>query len=139
MAKSTDNQKEERCIRSLKDPSSFYNATLKDFVTSASLFFFNALLFSTDFLMNDASTWLQNPSFQKAKAVVSSLKVVNDCAERGIALASSFNSSLTKSEEEKQYLLQIVAQHRKEFPDAKKSTVLNSLQIEHLKDSKSSD
>ena len=139
MAKSTDNQKEERCIRSLKDPSSFYNATLKDFVTSASLFFFNALLFSTDFLMNDASTWLQNPSFQKAKEVVSSLKVVNDCAERGIALASSFNSSLTKSEEEKQYLLQIVAQHRKEFPDAKKSTVLNSLQIEHLKDSKSSD
>jgi len=69
----------------------------------------------------------------------SSLKVVNDCDERGIALTSSFNSSLTKSEEAKQYLLQIVAQHRKEFPDAKKSTVLNSLQIEHLKDSKSSD
>src|ERR1043165_10289674 len=39
----------------------------------------------------DASTWQQTPSFQKATAVVSSLKVVNDCAERGIALASSFN------------------------------------------------
>src|SRR6218665_2950891 len=44
----------------------------------------------------------------------------------GIALASCFNSSLTISEEDKQYLLQIVERHRKEFPDANKSTVLKS-------------
>src|SRR6218665_65292 len=69
---------------------------------------------------------MQNPSFQKAETVVSSLKVVNDCAKWGIALASCFNSSLTISEEDKQYLLQIVERHRKEFPDANKSTVLKS-------------
>jgi hypothetical protein len=129
MEKSSDDQKEERCIRSTNDPSALHNVTLKDFVTSSSLLFFNALLLPTNFLMTDASTWQQTPSFQKATAVVSSLKVVNDCAERGIALASSFNSSLTKSEEEKQYLLQIVEQHRKEFPDAKKSTVLKRSQL----------
>jgi len=56
--------------------------------------------------------------------VVSSLKVVNDCAEWGIALASCFNSSLTISEEDKQYLLQIV--ERQKFTDANKSTVLKS-------------
>src|SRR6218665_445928 len=55
--------------------------------------------------------------------MVSSLKVVNDCVEWGIALASCFNSSLTISEEDKQYLLQIVERHRKEFPDSNKSTV----------------
>src|SRR6218665_756641 len=60
--------------------------------------------------------------FKKAESVVSSLKVVNDCAEWGIALASCFNSSLKISEEDKQYLLQIVERHRKEFPDANKST-----------------
>src|SRR5277367_5269363 len=139
MEKSTEDKKEEWCIRSSTDPSTFHNATLKDFVTSSSLFFFNALLFSTDFLVNDASTWLQNPSFQNVRKVVSSLTVINDCAERGIALASSFNSSLTKSEEEKQYLLQVVEQHRKEFPDTKKLTVLKSSQIEHFQDSGSSD
>lgn len=139
MEKSSDDQKEERCIRSTNDPSALHNVTLKDFVTSSSLLFFNALLLPTNFLMTDASTWQQTPSFQKATAVVSSLKVVNDCAERGIALASSFNSSLTKSEEEKQYLLQIVEQHRKEFPDAKKSTVLKRSQLEDLQDSESSD
>jgi len=58
--------------------------------------------------------------------VVSSLKRVNDCAERGIALESCFNSSPTISEEVKQYLLQIVERHRKEFPDANKSTLLKN-------------
>src|SRR5271170_346220 len=139
MEKSTEDKKEERCIRSSKDPSTFHNATLKDFVTSSSLFFFKALLLSTDFVVNDASTWLQNPSFQNARKVVSSLTVINDCAERGIELASSFNSSLTKSEQEKQCLLQVVGQHRKEFPDTKKLTVLKSFQIEHFQDSGSSD
>src|SRR5271170_3421204 len=139
MEKSTQDKKEERCIRSSKDSSTFHNTTLKDFVTSSSLFFFKALLFYTDFLVNDASTWLQNPSFQNARKVVSSLTVINDCAERGIELASSFNSSLTKSEQEKQCLLQVVGQHRKEFPDTKKLTVLKSFQIEHFQDSGSSD
>src|SRR5277367_1066112 len=120
MEKSTEDKKEERCIRSSKNPSTFHNVTLKDFVTSSSLYFVNALLFSTDFLVNDASTWPQNESFQNVRKVVSSLTVINDCAERRIALASSFNSSLTKSEEEKQYLLQVVEQHRKEFADTQK-------------------
>jgi hypothetical protein len=79
--------------------------------------------------MNDGSTWLQNPSFQKTKVVVSSLKVVHDCTDRGIALASSFNTSLTKSEEEKQNSLRVIEPHRKEFPDAKKLTVLKISQI----------
>jgi len=33
------------------------------------------------------------------------MKVVNDSAERAIALMQQYNSSLTKNEEQKQYLL----------------------------------
>jgi len=47
---------------------------------------------------------------------VKQLRVVNDCAERGIALISTYNAALTKDESQKQYLLQLVATHRKKFP-----------------------
>ncbi|KAK0064992.1 hypothetical protein Bpfe_005550 [Biomphalaria pfeifferi] len=46
-------------------------------------------------------------------------KVVQGTAERGIALATDFN----KSEDEKQYLYQVVESHRKQYPDAKKATL----------------
>lgn len=49
------------------------------------------------------------------------LKAVNDCAERAIALATTFNQSLTTDEKEKQFLLQVVEDHRKRFPDPKKA------------------
>ena len=32
-----------------------------------------------------------------------------------------FNSLLTKDEKQKQYLLQVVEEHRRKFPDARKS------------------
>lgn len=52
------------------------------------------------------------------------MKVVNDCAERGIALIQKFNSSITKNEKQKQYLLRLVDLHRKKFPIASKSNVM---------------
>jgi len=42
------------------------------------------------------------------------MKVVRDCAERGIALVEEYNSSLTKDEEQKQFLLRLVDLHRKQ-------------------------
>ena len=44
------------------------------------------------------------------------LKVVNDCAERGISFIEKYNSSLTKNEEQKQFLLQLFACTEKGFP-----------------------
>ncbi|KAK0041157.1 hypothetical protein Bpfe_029429 [Biomphalaria pfeifferi] len=57
--------------------------------------------------------WSQLEAYQHAKVVAHSLKVVNDSAERGIALATNFNKSLTKKENEMQYLYQVVESHRK--------------------------
>ena len=41
------------------------------------------------------------------------MKVVNDCSERGIALIQTFNTSITKNEEQFQYLLRLVQLHKK--------------------------
>jgi len=49
--------------------------------------------------------------------------VVNDTAERGVALMQSYNSILTKNEDHKQYLLQVMEQHRQKFPNATKATI----------------
>ena len=44
------------------------------------------------------------------------LKVVNDSAERCVALIEAYNCSLTRDEDQLQYLLQTVAAHRKSIP-----------------------
>jgi len=52
--------------------------------------------------------------------LVDALKVVNNAAERGIALATRFNSSLTKREDEKQLLYQMVEIHRQRLTQTTK-------------------
>ena len=50
------------------------------------------------------------------KLTVHELKVVNDAAERGVALIQAYSGSLTRDEEQLQYLLQVVAAHRQAVP-----------------------
>ncbi|XP_047123055.1 uncharacterized protein LOC124806322 [Hydra vulgaris] len=69
-------------------------------------------------------SWEESASFRKTKAVVASLKVINDTAERSIALMSSLNQSITKTESEMQKLLQVVEDNRKRIPDYRKSTLM---------------
>jgi len=58
---------------------------------------------------------------------VTGLKVVNDTAERGVKLIQDFNSCLTKDEEQRQYLLQVVSECRHIFPDSSKATASKSI------------
>ena len=51
------------------------------------------------------------------------LQVVNNHAERVIALIQQFNKVLTKNEEQLQFLLQVVAEHRRTIPDARKAVL----------------
>ena len=71
--------------------------------------------------------WKENEDFIEAKKIVRSLKVINDTAERGVQLITEFNNILTKNEEQKQFLLQVVREHRKLFSDNKKSTAITGL------------
>jgi hypothetical protein len=46
----------------------------------------------------DPATWEVSPKYQEMKAMVKALKVVNDVAERVIALMTNCNENLTKNE-----------------------------------------
>ena len=54
------------------------------------------------------SLWTTLPSYQQATRKVTSLAVVNDMAEREVALVKDFNRKLTASEDQLQCLLQVV-------------------------------
>lgn len=52
------------------------------------------------------------------------MRVVNDIAERGVALMEEYNKLHTNNEEQKQYLLLLVKDYRQKYPDSNKSTLL---------------
>jgi len=60
------------------------------------------------------------PEYQHGLNIVGNLHVVNDTAERAVSLIEDYNAILTKKETQKQYLLQIVKQHREHLPDCSK-------------------
>ncbi|KAG0725701.1 hypothetical protein GWK47_004588 [Chionoecetes opilio] len=75
-------------------------------------------------LEKSPETWETEATFLDMKRNVSQMKVVNDAAERGIALATSFNSIITKDEVQQQYLLKVVAKHRREQPSTSKAAYM---------------
>src|SRR5207244_9602851 len=77
--------------------------------------FFETTGIDCSFLDVAVEMWPDTPSFNSAAALVKNLSCCNDCAERGVALIQSFNDTITRDEEQKQYLLQVVEQHRKFF------------------------
>ena len=61
----------------------------------------------------DPNTWEEIAEFRDTKAIVKSVKVINDTAERSVALMSTFNESITKTKSEMQKLIQVVEDNRK--------------------------
>ena len=96
---------------------------LSDFVDTESLFMFDELGFSKEWLDKPVNTWKNYKSFQEMETWVKTLKVTNDAAERGIKLVSDYCNILTKDSEDLQNLLQVVTQHRQEYPDVNKETL----------------
>lgn len=82
------------------------------FVSSRTLIFFKRFEIDTYFLNTDPDVWCENQHYLKAKKIVDGLRVVNDTAERVVKLIQDFNSSLTKDEEQRQFLLQVVSECR---------------------------
>lgn len=103
---------------------SISNCELNDLVTNNTHKLFTALNIKTDFLTTHPSTWKNSMQFLDGYKKLKAVKVVNDAAERGIALMTSFNGTLTNQEEQQQYILQVIEKHRKDFPDSKKTTLL---------------
>jgi hypothetical protein len=95
---------------------------LADFVTINTRRFFQKLKLDQNFLNEDPSNWNDQAGYQSARSLVQSIQVINDSAERGVALIQEYNRLMTRDEDQLQFLMQVVADHRRLFPDSKKST-----------------
>ena len=92
---------------------------LEDFVTqnTRGLFVFDKLGIETEtaFLEHDPESWSSNDDFPKGMEIVKNIKVTND------HVVQEFNKHITHDEDQLQFLLQVVSEHRRQFPDSKKS------------------
>ena len=96
----------------------FKTLELEDFFTRNTFSFFEITGLNTIFLNEDPEIWENLEEFKSAKKMLDSIAVTNDCAERGVALIQNYTQKL-------QYLLQVVDDHRKKFPNSNKNTLQN--------------
>ncbi|XP_050541482.1 uncharacterized protein LOC126905632 [Daktulosphaira vitifoliae] len=113
------NSKKRIDIKTVKE-----NEGVNQFISENTKKLFSTLGINQEFLKDQPNTWAQNSNYIQAKNKVESLFVINDPAERGVALMTSFNNCLTNDEEQRQYLIQVVERHRNEYPDCKKATLV---------------
>lgn len=86
-----------------------------NFISKQSMKFFHATDISTNFLEKDPVVWGTDESFQEGLKIVTHFHVVNDAAERAVALVTRFlkGNKLTNDEGQRQLLLVTVAEDRK--------------------------
>ena len=89
---------------------SFREKKFDDFVTKKSIVVERMELLD-GFLQVDPEMW-DDRDFQQAMATVRAMSVVNDQAERGVALIQEFSGLLTRNEPQLQFLMQVVEEHR---------------------------
>ena len=106
------------------DVKHIHEKNIENFVSSNSLRFFQILGISSNFLKKDVETWHENADYVAAKKLVHSMRVVNDIAERGVALMEEYNRLITTNEEQKQYLLLLVKDYRRKYPNTNKATLV---------------
>ena len=104
--------------------SALGNKSVADFVTKNSKSLLTKLRMPQGFLQLPALQWAENHDYQMAAAIARSVTVINDHAERGVALIQQFSGSLTKNKEQLQFLLQVVAENRKRVPQALKRALI---------------
>ena len=90
--------------------------SLASFATTNSVGLVTTLRAGHDFLNVDPVEWSGREDYTTARRRARHLRVVNDFAERGVALISAFCGAITCDEEQRQHLLQVVERHRALFP-----------------------
>lgn len=120
----TANDDEDPPKKAIVDLKTINDRQLHSFASTRSGEIFKSLNIATTFLQQDPALWSSLESFQVAKKTVSALTVVNDNAERGVALVQDYSGLLTRDEQQLQFLLQVVEEHRRRYPDPTKKALL---------------
>ncbi|KAK2708416.1 hypothetical protein QYM36_014133, partial [Artemia franciscana] len=118
-----DEQEQEHTKRITIDLDSAKNKNLEHFVTAKSAKLFHIMDLPDGFLTVDPDLWEDRHDYKLASETVRSLKVVNDHAERGVALIQEYSGFITQDESQLQFLLQVVNEHRRVYPDSRKQTL----------------
>lgn len=103
----------------------YKTASLPDFCSQRTLDFWDITQLSKSFIELDPKLWESCEEFKKLKDRISSLRVVNDCAERGVALIQSYCGKITKNEQQLQFLLKVVEDNRRKYPDTNRTTLFD--------------
>jgi adenylate/nucleoside-diphosphate kinase len=96
----------------LHEVSSLVTKDLSNFVMNNTKIFFERFGIDTHFLHDEPEEWINHPVYNEGANIVAHINVVSDTAERGVKTIEEYNSILTKDEEQKQYLLQIVKDYK---------------------------
>jgi hypothetical protein len=108
----------------------FQGKKLEDFMIRKFIALFELMELPYGFLQVDPDMWEDHKDFKhfrQPRETVCAMQVVNDIAERGIALIQQFSGLLTKNEPQLQLLLQIVEEHSQAYPNSKKCTLTGQI------------
>ena len=100
--------------------------SLEVFVDKSSWLIFNlcGIEGKPDWLKIPSQHWQEFEDFRKMNTFVQNLPVINDSAERGMALIKSFIDNV-RSEEDRQDLIQVIQNYRQKLTDLSKDTLKN--------------
>jgi len=93
---------------------------LEDFITARSMKLLRMMELPDGFLEVDPDLWVDRDDYKQAAETVNSLKIVN---ELGVALIQDDSGLITCDEMQLQFLLQVVEDHRRMYPDSRKQTL----------------
>ncbi|KAL4084348.1 hypothetical protein QTP88_028171 [Uroleucon formosanum] len=108
--KSTQNNDDtiKKIVLSKEGIKTFIKKELYEFVSSETVNFFSKFKISADFIDFHPDSWKEREDYKKEINILTELSVTNDVAERGVKLIQEYNSILTKDENQKQFLLQVI-------------------------------
>lgn len=118
-----DKECENRGLR-LKESSKLHTKKVSDLIQCQSMNAINRLQLNISFMHDLApEKWNDSAEYNAAKSFVDNIAVVNDVAERSLALMTVFNETLTRKEDTKQLVLQVVQDNRKRIINCTKKTL----------------
>ena len=89
------------------------SSNLNDFMTVTFKILFQQLKLPSGFYKKDPDVWNDDNDFFRASSIAQELKEVNNHVERAVALIQDYCGLITKHEQQLQFFLEIVQEHRK--------------------------